>query len=310
MTVTTGGRGVGGNLVVLVVLVEELREQRGLLLLTGIDHVHARADFGGVELDHVVTETLHRGDDLTLQEEEAHDVGGAAVQLRTDVFRGRAALDDDLAVRDGQAARLPRGHLGRLELFDVATATSRGLTLRSARSPGAATGRTTAVRTTGRAAGRCTGTLARESAPGTAGTRRRSTGTRRGIRSRAHRPRATGTGGSSTGAAIGRRAPGGGGIGRPVALIGRPGGGGIGRPVELSGGRVDGEPPSPASPETERCVGRMVVGPLGDAVRVGAGFTIGARLRTTCGLPTAAGRDGAPRCAGSSCRRRRLRRVS
>src|SRR5664280_2065994 len=43
---------------------------------------------------------------------------------------------------------------------------------------------------------------------------------------------------------IGRRAPGGGGIGRPVELSGRPGGGGIGRPVELSGGRVEGAPPS------------------------------------------------------------------
>lgn len=101
--------------------------------------------------------------------------------------------------------------------------------------------------------------------------------------------------GRPLGAPIGRRAPGGGGIGRPVALIGRPGGGGIGRPVELSGGRVDGEPPSPASPETERCVGRMVVGPLGDAMRVGAGFTIGARLRTTLGSATtgAAGVSGA-----------------
>jgi len=60
----------GGDLVVLVVFVEELGEQRGLLLLPGIDHVDRRADFGGVELDHVVAETLDRGDDLTLQEEE------------------------------------------------------------------------------------------------------------------------------------------------------------------------------------------------------------------------------------------------
>jgi len=98
--------------------------------------------------------------------------------------------------------------------------------------------------------------------------------------------------GRPLGAPIGRRAPGGGGIGRPVALIGRPGGGGIGRPVELSGGRVDGEPPSPASPDTERCVGRMVVGPLGEAMRVGGGLTIGARLRTTFGSG-AAGTVGA-----------------
>src|SRR5580693_811636 len=104
--------------------------------------------------------------------------------------------------------------------------------------------------------------------------------------------------GREPGADIGRRAPGGGGIGRPVELIGRPGGGGIGRPVELSGGRVDGEPPSPASPETERWVGRMVVGPLGEAVRVGAGLTMGARLRTTLGS-TAAG-AGADSTTGAS----------
>jgi hypothetical protein len=97
---------------------------------------------------------------------------------------------------------------------------------------------------------------------------------------------------------IGRRAPGGGGIGRPVELMGRPGGGGIGRPVELSGGRVEGDPPSPPSPESGRWVGRMVVGPLGDAMRVGAGFTIGARLRTTLGS-TAAG-AGTDSCTGES----------
>ena len=136
------------------------------MLLTGIDHVHARADFGGVELDHVVAETLHRGDDLTLQEEESHDVGGTAIELRSDVFRGRAALDDDLAVGDGQAARLPRRHLGRLELFDVAAATSRGLALRSART---ARCRDWVVHRGSdhpeRRSRRCTGTLAREIHP-------------------------------------------------------------------------------------------------------------------------------------------------
>ena len=49
-----GRRGTRGNGVVLVVLVEELREELGLLLLAGIDQVDLRADLGGVELDHVV----------------------------------------------------------------------------------------------------------------------------------------------------------------------------------------------------------------------------------------------------------------
>jgi hypothetical protein len=91
---------------------------------------------------------------------------------------------------------------------------------------------------------------------------------------------------------IGRRAPGGGGMGRPVALSGRPGGGGMGRPVALSGGRVEGAPPSPP-PSLGRCVGRIVVGPSGDAVRVGTGFTTAARLRTTFGPLVSASGAGA-----------------
>jgi hypothetical protein len=78
---------------------------------------------------------------------------------------------------------------------------------------------------------------------------------------------------------IGRRAPGGGGIGRPEELIGRPGGGGIGRPEELNGGR-DLLSPSDAPP---RWVGRIVVGPSGDTLRVGTGFGTGTLERTTLG---------------------------
>jgi hypothetical protein len=70
-------------------------------------------------------------------------------------------------------------------------------------------------------------------------------------------------------------------MGRPEELNGRPGGGGIGRPVALSGGRVDA-PPSP-SPPAPRWVGRIVVGPSGEAARVGAGLGTAARLRTTLG---------------------------
>jgi hypothetical protein len=68
-------------------------------------------------------------------------------------------------------------------------------------------------------------------------------------------------------------------MGRPVELIGRPGGGGMGRPVELKGGR-DLFSPSDAPP---RWVGRMVVGPSGDTLRVGTGFATGTLERTTLG---------------------------
>ncbi len=56
----------GRNLFVLFVFVKELGEQRGLLLLTRVYEVHHRADFGGVELDHVVGEALDRRDDFAL----------------------------------------------------------------------------------------------------------------------------------------------------------------------------------------------------------------------------------------------------
>jgi hypothetical protein len=99
-------------------------------------------------------------------------------------------------------------------------------------------------------------------------------------------------------AVIGRRAPGGGGMGRPDGLRGRPGGGGMGRPVELSGGRVEGAPFSPPSPEAERWVGRMVVGPSGETVRVGAGLGATARLRTTL---VASGTSGDGALATATC---------
>ena len=49
----------------------------------------------------------------------------------------------------------------------------------------------------------------------------------------------------------------------------------------------------------ERWVGRIVVGPSGEGPRVGAGFTIGARLRTTLGAGSAIG-AGARATAGSA----------
>lgn len=87
---------------------------------------------------------------------------------------------------------------------------------------------------------------------------------------------------------MGRRTPGGGGMGRPVALRGRPGGGGMGRPLELSGGRWL---PSPLAPP--RGVGRMVVGPSGETLRVGTGLGGTTRERTTLGPLGAASAVGA-----------------
>jgi hypothetical protein len=77
--------------------------------------------------------------------------------------------------------------------------------------------------------------------------------------------------------------------------MGRPGGGGIGRPVALSGGRCA---PS-ASPAPPRWVGRIVVGPSGETVRVGTGFGGATRERTVAALATGAGAGAASDATGA-----------
>jgi len=72
-------------LVLLVLLVEVAGQEFGLLLLAGVDQAHFGADLGGEQLDHVVGQRLGRHDHLALQEQEADDVTGAAVQLGAEV---------------------------------------------------------------------------------------------------------------------------------------------------------------------------------------------------------------------------------
>ena len=56
------------------------------------------AELGGEQLDHVVGQRLGGGDHLALEEQEADDVAGRAVELRAELPGRGAALDDDLAV--------------------------------------------------------------------------------------------------------------------------------------------------------------------------------------------------------------------
>ena len=174
MTVTTGRAGPLVGLVLLVLLLEVAGQQLGLLLLAGVDQAHVGADLGREELDHVVGQRLRRHDHLALQQQEAHDVTGAAVELGPEVAGRRAALDDDLALGDGCRRGLVRGELRRLELFEVApapagpalgrppprhaaTPTRRWCTRRrattGAAAEAAATGGPASVATAGRAAG-------------------------------------------------------------------------------------------------------------------------------------------------------------
>ena len=113
------------GLVLFVLVLEVAGEQLGFLLLAGVDQPHFGADLGGEQLDHVVAQRLRGHDHLALQQQEAHDVAGAAVQLGPEVARRRATLDDDLALGYRRRRRLVRGQLRRLELFEVAPASPR-----------------------------------------------------------------------------------------------------------------------------------------------------------------------------------------
>ncbi len=113
------------GLVLFVLVLEVAVQQLGFSLLAGVDQAHVGADLGGEQLDHVVGQRLRGHDHLALQQQEAHDVAGAAVQLRAEVARGRAALDDDLALGYRCRRRLVRRQLRRLELFEVAPASPR-----------------------------------------------------------------------------------------------------------------------------------------------------------------------------------------
>ncbi len=131
-----------------VFLLEVAGQQLGFLLLAGIDQSHFGADLGREQLDHVVGQRLRRHDHLALQHQEAHDVAGAAVQLGAEIAGRRAALDDDLTFGHGRRRRLIAGELCRLELFEIAPA-STGPPLRWAPTgQSAATGRP-AARPTG-----------------------------------------------------------------------------------------------------------------------------------------------------------------
>ena len=151
MTVMTGGRTWWSSSSSSIVLAaEELGPQGGLLLLAGVDQADLGADLGGEQTDHVVGERLGGRDHLALEQEEAHDVAGGAVEARAELLRRGAALDDHLVVGNRSAGGQISRDLDRLQLLHVATAAA-----------GPALGRAPASdRTTSRGTGRATGRVA------------------------------------------------------------------------------------------------------------------------------------------------------
>ena len=109
---------------VVVVGVVEQGLQLHLLLLAGIDEEDVGADLEGEQLELLVRERHRRRDHLAVLEEEAHHVGGGAVQLGAELLRRRPPLDHDRALGHGRVGGRVRRHLLRLQLFHVATATT------------------------------------------------------------------------------------------------------------------------------------------------------------------------------------------
>ncbi len=197
----------------LVVVVEELGQQFGLALLAGVDEADLGAEFGGEQLDHVVGQRLGGGHHLPLQEQEADDVTGRAVELGTEIVGRRAALDDDLVLGDGSRGRRVRGQRGRLELLEVPTPTARTALVGTA---AADTGPTATTGSAGTAAGTAAGAAAVAAARATGaaavaatrGARRATgawragstgTGTRAGTAGESAGPRAAGRRAAATG---------------------------------------------------------------------------------------------------------------
>ena len=318
--------------VFFVVVADEQREQLDLLFAAGLDEQHLRAERLRDQLDHLVGERRGRGDHLARLEQEAHEVGGRAVQLGRELLDRDAARHDDLAFGDRRVGR--RESLRRrFELVAVATpllAPPRGRTTGPAATGEATAGRRTATGTTARATAAATGTHRYRAPPGRRRSRRpRAAATTTGTTAATARAAEAAAAAATTratartadagspprgdapigprGGGGGTRAPGGGGTGLPLCETGR---GGVGR---LRGVRR----PGAADAAAGRSVWRRTFADRRRARGVGAGRGRGRRgggrtlglgrarpavaldRTTRCALRTTAGRSGSGSGAGA-----------
>ena len=185
ITVMTGGRGSWS--LVVVGVVEQLL-QFDLFLLTRLDEQDLSAHLEREQLHLLVGERHRRRDHLAVVEQEAHDIGRGAVQLRSELLGRHTTFDDDDALGNGSVRRRVGGEL-RLQIVLVATTTPTAGTAR--RAP--LTARTIAATTgTARTAGTRQGRHHRErhrddraAATGATGRTRRVAAWTRGARATA-----------------------------------------------------------------------------------------------------------------------------
>ena len=107
--------------VVVIVIVAEQRLQLELSFLAGLDEQNIGAERLGDQLDHLVGEGLRARDHLAGVEQQPHEVGGRAIQLRRELLDRDAALDDDLVLGNGRVARRELGHRRGAEVLEVLT---------------------------------------------------------------------------------------------------------------------------------------------------------------------------------------------
>ncbi len=200
MTVTIGSTRLFERVVVLVVVAEQ-RLQLELGLLAGLDEQHIGTERLGDQLDHLVGERLRARDHLACVEQQPHEVGRRAIQLRRELLDRDSTLDDDLVFGNGRVTGRELRHRGRAEILEVATtplSPTRTLALRAGTpTSGTAAARTTTAARTAtstRTSGARAGTTTAEAAA--AAPARTATAARTGRETAAATAAPTGSGGT------------------------------------------------------------------------------------------------------------------
>ena len=140
---------------IVVIVAGEQREQLDLLLGTGLDQQHLRAEGLRDQLDHLVCERRGGRDHLARLEQEPHEVGRRSVESGRELLDRGATRHDDLPFGD-RRVRGRKSLRRRFELFAVATALLPPALRRATGTAASAESSGTTTRTTAGAATRTT----------------------------------------------------------------------------------------------------------------------------------------------------------